>query len=155
LSGAGFRGTVPSFLGCCGCGQVALCGPSRAQFRAQSSDHLRRAAPLGGGQPTRDIFGYLIRRAEVSLPKHQQKSVEEGYAFYIDALAQLGRMWKQAPKQAGGRGRKGGGRSPCGIGATHKAPQFGVPPTREDLGLTEKTLKVAVALAELPAEQER
>lgn len=32
----GFQGTVPGFFGCCGCAQVALSGPSRAQFRCDA-----------------------------------------------------------------------------------------------------------------------
>jgi hypothetical protein len=74
------------------------------------------------------------------------------HAFYIDALAQLGRMWKVAPKQAGARGRKGGGQRKRGkpVGLSHGTPQ---PKTRKELGLTDKTVRVAVKLAELPTEQ--
>ena len=87
--------------------------------------------------------------------KMGQEAIDYAHTIKVEALAQLGRIWKAAAKQAGGRGRQGGGRRrrDAGIGSTTKVPQFNAPPSLNDLHLNKKTVGVAVALANLPPEE--
>lgn len=72
-----------------------------------------------------------------------------GFAHTIKtrALARLGELIQQIPKQAGGRGRAGGGRNR----GSKKELQLTAPPLLSDYGVTKKVSAVAQQLAALPA----
>jgi N6-adenosine-specific RNA methylase IME4 len=66
------------------------------------------------------------------------------HAIKVRALARLGELLQDLEKQAGARGRSGGGTR-----GSMKVPQVDAPPTLADLGITKKVSSVAQQLAAL------
>lgn len=85
--------------------------------------------------------------AEIYARRQQLGEEAIGYAheIKIEALAQLGRLLAEIPKQNGARGLAGGGTR-----GSRKEPQVDSPPRLSDLGITKKTSMIAQQLASLP-----
>lgn len=73
--------------------------------------------------------------------KFSQESINNAHAINIEATRLIGKYWKPAAKQAGGRDRAGG-RSR----GSHRDPLLNAPPTLADLGLTKKVVAKGVLL---------
>ena len=72
--------------------------------------------------------------------------IGQAYALKTRALVKLGELLKELPKQAGGRGARGGGRNR----GSKKELQFDAPATLADYKLDKKTSHIAQQLAALP-----
>ena len=70
--------------------------------------------------------------------------ISHAHTLKVEALAGLGDLLKQTPKQAGARGQKGGGTR-----GTPKEPRVNAPPTLAEMGIDKKTSALAQKLAGL------
>jgi phage N-6-adenine-methyltransferase len=98
-------------------------------------------------QETKKILD-VATAAEI-LAKRQEmgeEAVRYATSIKVEALAQLGRMLKEMPKNTGGWKQKN---ATCG---TEIEPQD-LPPTLADMGLDKKTSKLAQDIAKLPEEK--
>lgn len=102
-------------------------------------------------QETKTILD-VATAAEI-LAKRQkmgEEAINYATSIKVEALAQLGRMLKETPKNTGTRGQLSGRNS---SGGTEIEPPENNIPTLADMGLDKKTSKLAQDIASLPDEQ--
>lgn len=99
-------------------------------------------------QETKKILD-VAAAAEIYAKRQQlgDEAIQYATAIKVEALAQLGRMLKETPRNRGTRGQLIG---PGIIGDTKLEPPI---PTLNELGLDKKTSKLAQDIAELPEEE--
>jgi len=101
-------------------------------------------------QETKNILDVAIA-AEVYAKRQQlgEEAVQYATSIKVEALAQLGRMLKETPRNTGAAGRSVEGETR----SSKKLPRVGEPMTLEEMGLDKKTSKLAQDIAALPEEK--